>query len=532
MHWINQQDLTKDEIRLLEEVLAFKPSVLKKNALNSLNQINLCVEVSHETLTRTSYAKKSVLEGSIRGLEENIRKYQDELRELGHQLSLIRDAVGWDRDLPEEGIRISGQMRYLEVEVLSPLINKLGEIKNAIATANGDTCEFTTKLMGVFVSPPGPTAPTIVLFMDNMPSSPHDRPAVLVATFVHECFHAWNYMASNRNKRGILEVDEPMVEFSMLSFLKELSLSNATFSGIFDFAYTDVSQKKNAVGETAAYGFGSTLFTRIPESERRQWIYTYSIKNASINPYAQEVLTIRERLNPVYEQQFEDEVYDCFRKVVIGSLRTRSRIGVVTNKHGWKNIVTEDGLLVFDDCIEDIVESSNGKFFFAKEQGRYRLYDSKTYSCVSPEEYAEVREMELEPGRQIRGNRQSIFLIKRFSDGKSNFLCCHDIELAIENRGGDIMMDYALPEWTYCIYEHRDHRSGFSFYLTEKGGTTYTILPWRLRHHNLRHALIEGSEPMLSSKGDMIAVKVFYGILVYSTDGRFIGQYDKIPNTF
>jgi len=532
MRWINQQDLTKDEIRLLEEVLSFKPSLLKKNALNSLSYINLCIEVSHETPTRTSSAKKAVLEGSIRGLEDEINKHREELKELGHRLSLIRDAVGWDKDLPEEGIRISDKMRHLEVEVLTPLMNKLGKIKNAIATAKGEYCEFTTKLMGVFVSPPGPTVPTIVLFIDNMPSSSHDRPAVLVPTFIHECFHAWNYMASNRNKRGILEVDEPMVEFSMLSFLKELSASSVTFADIFDYAYKDVSQKINAVGETVAYGFGSTLFTRIPASERRQWISTYSIKNASINAYAPEVLAIKEKLNPIYEQQYENEVYDCFEKVIFGSMHTRSRIGVVTNKHGWKNIVTKDGLLVFDDCIEDIVESSDGKFFFAKENGRYRLYESKTYTCISNEEYADVRVMEPEPGRRFRGTRESVFLIKRLSDGKSNFLCSRDIELTPENESVDTKMGFALPEWTNCIYEHRDYRSGFSFYLTEIGGTTYTILPWRMRRHSFRRALIEGSEPMLSSNGDMIAVKVYFGILVYSTDGWLIGQYDKIPDTF
>jgi hypothetical protein len=152
------------------------------------------------------------------------------------------------------------------------------------------------------------------------------------AVFVHEIFHAGNYFNAREKTRSVLAIDEPMVEFASLYFLKELEAfipSESHF--LYDKVHGKVSNvrregeslvmnKQLSIGDEAAYGFGYYLFKELGErkGDSRNWIETYSKKSASIDSSDKLVKKVEDALIPIYPFMSEKDVMEWFEKIIFG----------------------------------------------------------------------------------------------------------------------------------------------------------------------------------------------------------------------
>jgi hypothetical protein len=159
----------------------------------------------------------------------------------------------------------------------------------------------------------------------------------MAGVFIHEMFHAWNYFNARQWLRSIMEIDEPMVEFETLYFLKELEAYTRSYSthlhGNVECVSEDrkcrVQNKQQSIGDIAAYGFGYYLFKKLsncrkdPIIKSRNWIETYSKKSASINgSYPLVEKEVVPALKPVYPFKSEDDVMEWFKKIIFGGRAT------------------------------------------------------------------------------------------------------------------------------------------------------------------------------------------------------------------
>ena len=129
-------------------------------------------------------------------------------------------------------------------------------INNLLEQAENGTITHTPDLLGLYC--PGEKA--IYLFKDNISSL-----SELVSTYVHEMFHAF-YATENT----IPEIEEPIVEASMLSFLESCKSADTQLETIFDDAKMHVQRKKYTLG-IGYYGFGSYLH----DNQSLDWMAQY-----------------------------------------------------------------------------------------------------------------------------------------------------------------------------------------------------------------------------------------------------------------
>ena len=109
----------------------------------------------------------------------------------------------------------------------------------------------------------------VFLFIDNIEASAKvhdvDRKDVLASTFIHEMFHAYydcklsNFIMSSM--WGIIEIEEAMAEFGMLSFLKQFDKTKT----ILPYAEQSVKDKILSTNSTLhCYGMGHALYKIAP----------------------------------------------------------------------------------------------------------------------------------------------------------------------------------------------------------------------------------------------------------------------------
>lgn len=91
----------------------------------------------------------------------------------------------------------------------------------------------------------------------------------VLATFIHELFHAVHHVAADNGKRPynpIKEIEEAMTEFSTLVFLKEMvdaKPESDEWRQTFDWAQRSIRIKQYCLGDLPAYGFGYLLFNTL-----------------------------------------------------------------------------------------------------------------------------------------------------------------------------------------------------------------------------------------------------------------------------
>ena len=177
--------------------------------------------------------------------------------------------------------------------------------------------------LGEFILPErdGLDKPKVVIYYKNIESfckNYSERWKVMAGVFVHEMFHAWNYFHAG-GKRSVLAIDEPMVEFETLYFLKELGAftSSEKVSRVSWKYECLVHDKQQSIGDVAAYGFGYYLFKNLIDDDPRKWIETYSEKSSSIN-YDSCVEKAEKALIPIYPFRSESEadVLELFKKII------------------------------------------------------------------------------------------------------------------------------------------------------------------------------------------------------------------------
>ena len=177
--------------------------------------------------------------------------------------------------------------------------------------------------LGEFILPErdGLDKPKVVIYYKNIESfckNYSERWKVMAGVFVHEMFHAWNYFHAG-GKRSVLAIDEPMVEFETLYFLKELGAftSSEKVSRVSWKYECLVHDKQQSIGDVAAYGFGYYLFKNLRDDDPRKWIETYSEKSSSIN-YDSCVEKAEKALIPIYPFRSESEadVLELFKKII------------------------------------------------------------------------------------------------------------------------------------------------------------------------------------------------------------------------
>ena len=200
----------------------------------------------------------------------------------------------------------------------------LNGIEEALKSASEGEVKVSVRLLGEFVI--GKPNPKVVIYYKNIQRAcGDDWTDVLAGVFVHEMFHAWNYFNAG-GKRSVLAIDEPMVEFETLYFLKQLEAFTHTKSHPLHDEVESVSRdrldrvqnKKQKIGDVAAYGFGYYLFCNLSDVESRHWIEAYSKKSDSINIIDVSVYKAKNALTPVYPfmSKAEENVQKWMREFI------------------------------------------------------------------------------------------------------------------------------------------------------------------------------------------------------------------------
>lgn len=244
---------------------------------------------------------------------------------------------------------------------LSRMHSAAKEAEKRLREASDGKIEFEIPLFGKFVSGNKESKPKVVIYLkgvENNLKSDESRWGVMAGVFVHEMFHAWNYFIAG-GRRSVLAIDEPMVEFATLYFLKELeaftkaqkhSLKNNVLTVRSNRA-SRVQNKQQSIGDVAAYGFGYYLFKEFEKGnvDPIQWIETYSKKSASIShPYVEKV---EKTLIPIYPFKSESKVMKWFEKIIFSGRATLSTTGVSTATKVGLDVSLRDLVLA---CIKTI----------------------------------------------------------------------------------------------------------------------------------------------------------------------------------
>lgn len=314
------QDLTQQESKLLELIVNFRLPLVKggvcfADILKNLEK----VEFSKEKKTRPQSIDAEFLRNKLDELKEQIAKI-------------------------ESKIENNPNLRNSYDPLLRRMRSAAEKAEGRLADA-GDKVVEKVPVLGEFVSENHPK-PKVVIYYKNIQSTCRERWTVMAGVFVHEMFHAWNYFHA-RGKRSVLAIDEPMVEFGALYFLKELKISTISESHDMRGDVSLVSwknecivrDKQESIGNVAAYGFGYYLFENLGESviNSRNWIETYSRKSASINESDEPVKNSESALIPLYPFMSEDEVKEWFNEIIFDgktySVTARKSLAAKTTLH-------------------------------------------------------------------------------------------------------------------------------------------------------------------------------------------------------
>ena len=244
---------------------------------------------------------------------------------------------------------------------LSRMHSAAAEAEQRLQGASDGKVEFEIPLFGKFVPGNKESKPKVVIYLksvENKLERGESRASVMAGVFVHEMFHAWNYFIAG-GRSSVLAIDEPMVEFATLYFLKELKAFTSSQSHSLEgnmscvklHRASRVQNKQQSIGDVAAYGFGYYLFKEFEKGnvDPIKWIETYSKKSASIShPYVEKV---EKTLIPIYPFKSESKVMKWFEKIIFSGRATLSTTGMSTATKVGLDVSLRDLVLA---CIKTI----------------------------------------------------------------------------------------------------------------------------------------------------------------------------------
>ena len=255
------------------------------------------------------------------------------------------------------------QLSDLNGGLLRRMRSAAKEAQELLNKASDGIVKFEYSILGEFI--PG-SKPKVVIYLKSIEDYYESRESVMAGVFIHEMFHAWNYFNAGRIKRSVMEIDEPMVEFETLYFLKKLkafteSKSHALKNYVLDVKLTRefrVQNKQQSIGDVAAYGFGYYLYEKLSERDVDSitWIETYSKKSASIKS----VKKVKDALIPIYPFKSEKQVMNWFKKIIFDTK--------ATSKTAGKSATTKVGIdLSLRKLVLACIEMIGRKCFDAQE---------------------------------------------------------------------------------------------------------------------------------------------------------------------
>ena len=308
--FINSSALPELEMELLELIVNFRIRLEKGEVCFADILDKLDVEILEEEGSRTQSVDATILEQKLRELKEQIADMEAENNPN------LRNGNEYECKL--------GRMR-----------SAAKEAERLLREASEGKVKFEYPILGEFVT--SGSKPKVVIYLksiENVLKSDESREAVMAGVFVHEMFHAWNYFIAGQMSKSVLAIDEPMVEFATLYFLKELeAFTESQYHSLKKIVSTvksnrasRVHNKQQSIGDVAAYGFGYYLYhlyEKFGESivDPIKWIETYSEKSASTSRYPQ-VKKVKKALIPVYPFKSENKVMKWFEEIIFSELAT------------------------------------------------------------------------------------------------------------------------------------------------------------------------------------------------------------------
>jgi len=144
------------------------------------------------------------------------------------------------------------------------------------------------------------------------------RESILITTFIHELFHVWIYYTCGEKRYAVREIEEAMVEFATLFFLKQISQVNVEFESILKWAERSNRQKQAVIGRLAAYGYGYYLYSLLSKNEQLviKLFMAYSRNSGLIepSPFVKHIIIM---LYPLYPFEREEEVFECLQELLL-----------------------------------------------------------------------------------------------------------------------------------------------------------------------------------------------------------------------
>ena len=405
---INQSQLTPIERDLISRVLDFPFEV--GNTTICLNSISSKIELD---LTILSYYKDE--EVNCDSLTKKKEMLVEEINKLQPVMNAYMQAR-WKGENVKEPIHHG-----------LPLSDYIGLLKGKVSSID-DLCKnnskFQTPLLGSF----SPNNQKVYLFLNNIKDAANRRLGlkkeyVLITTFIHEMFHAWNFFACGNKERTVREIDEAMVEFATLYFLRKISQTHKEFDPILNWAEQSIRSKQTAFGETAAYGYGYYLYSLVNnyESQVLQLLAAYIRKSGLIGSTAL-VASIKAKLYPIYPDNEEMQVYKMLQQLLFRDCKIP---GQVWSKSGKTNIVTKDGYILFEDNVDSIsrleVGHVHSDLYLIENGGVLKIYGE------SHDKWFPVFDDEFDKVKPLKYGKYYIVLVKRHHDGKAFILCPLDL---------------------------------------------------------------------------------------------------------
>jgi hypothetical protein len=178
----------------------------------------------------------------------------------------------------------------------------------------------TTSPLGEFIE----KEKKVNIYLDNVDKAASvkddyaTRESILTTTFVHEMIHAWIFFACGEKRYAVREIEEAMVEFATLYFLKQISQENKEFEPILKYAVRSVRQKQAVFGRLAANGYGYYLYSLLSKNEQLviKLFMAYSRNSGLIepSPFVKHIIIM---LYPLYPFEREEEVFECLQKLLL-----------------------------------------------------------------------------------------------------------------------------------------------------------------------------------------------------------------------
>lgn len=255
---------------------------------------------------------------------------------------------------------------------LNNMRSAVKKIEDLLRKASGGKVKVCSQPLGRFVPGREGSKPQVLIYYESIKDSIEDGEtcwSVMAGVFVHEMFHAWNYFNAGQKSSSVLAIDEPMVEFEALYFLKRLEDFTTSQSHPLKDAVKDVrwdgefrvQNKQRSIGDVAAYGFGYYLFEKLSDSDSIQWIETYSKKSASIKR-SELVNNVEDALIPIYPFESEDEVMEWFEEIIFDGYVTSVIVGKSATTKVYLDVLLRKLVLA---CIKRIGCSFDAKELYA-----------------------------------------------------------------------------------------------------------------------------------------------------------------------